>query len=304
MFKHNHPNYFYTSDGTRLFYNTNFPIAHLSHEKPVIVFIYGLLCSNNHFKYQIPFFEELGFQILLHDYRYHFASSQDGDIETCTFPNIARDLHELLGHLGIKHSVFLGHSMGVNICLEHARRYPEDVSAQILISGTVVPPQDIMFDSNVVDIALPYLESASKKYPDLYKNIWKHSYKNPIAQFAIFDGGFNKKQVELEFIQLYMKKISELNENLFFHLLKLMHDHDVINHLESIKTPTLIIGGDKDKIIPNYLQKILTRNLPNSQLYIVKDGSHVPQADFPELINKRVHQFLKKVKTPKLEAKA
>lgn len=304
MFKQNHPNYFYTSDGTRLFYNTNFPVAHLSQEKPVIVFIYGLLCSNNHFKYQIPFFEDLGYQILLHDYRYHFASSQEGDIETCTFPNIARDLHELLGHLGIKHSVFLGHSMGVNICLEHARRYPEDVSAQILISGTVVPPQDIMFDSNVVDLALPYLETFTKKYPELYKNFWKHSFKNPIAQYAIFDGGFNKKQVELEFIQLYMKKISELNENLFFHLLKLMHDHDVINHLESIKTPTLVIGGDKDKIIPNYLQKILTRNLPNSQLYIVKDGSHVPQADFPELINKRVHQFLKKVKTPKIEANA
>jgi len=302
MFKQNHPNYFYTKDGTRLFYNTNFPVAQLAHEKPVIVFIYGLLCSNYHFKYQIPFFEELGYQILLHDYRYHFASSQEGDIESCTFPNIAQDLHELLQHLGIKHSVFLGHSMGVNICLEHARRYPEDVTAQILISGTVVPPQDIMFDSNLVDIALPYLETLAKKYPDLYKNIWKHSYKNPIAQYAIFDGGFNKKQVEMEFIQLYMKKISELPEDLFFHLLKLMHDHDIINHLESIKTPTLIIGGDKDKIIPNYLQKILTRHLPNSQLYVVKDGSHVPQADFPELINKRILQFLKKVKAPKLEA--
>lgn len=296
MFKKNYPNYFYTSDGTRLFYNTNFSVENLSHEKPVIVFIYGLLCSNNHFKYQIPFFEELGFQILLHDYRFHFSSSQEGDIETCTFPNITKDLHELLGHLGVKKTLFLGHSMGVNICLEHARRYPEDVTAQVLISGTVVPPQDIMFDSNVVDITLPYIESFTKKFPDLYKNFWKHSYKNPIAQYAIFDGGFNKKQVEMEFIQLYMKKISELPENLFFHLLKLMHDHDVINHLESINTPTLVIGGDKDKIIPNYLQLILTRNLPNSQLYIVKDGSHVPQADFPELINKRILQFLKKIK--------
>ena len=295
MFKKSYPNYFYTSDGTRLFYNCNFALNELNPHRPVIVFIYGLLCSNYHFKYQIPYFEELGFQILLHDYRYHFSSSQDGDIETCNFPNIAKDLHELLAELNIKKTLFVGHSMGVNICLEHARRYPEDVTAQVLISGTVVPPQDIMFDSNITDLAMPYIESFTKKYPDLFKNIWKNSYKNPIAQYAIFDGGFNKKQVEIEFVQLYMKKISELPENLFFHLLKLMHDHDVINHLESIATPTLVIGGDKDKIIPNYLQRILTKNLPNSQLYIVKNGSHVPQVDFPDMINHRIMQFIKKM---------
>nr|BDT26700.1 alpha/beta hydrolase [Bacteriovorax sp. HI3] len=294
MFKKNHPSYFYTSDGIRLFYNTNFPLQELNPEKPVVVFIYGLLCSNNHFKYQIPFFEEQGYQILLHDYRFHFASSGDGDLETCNFPNIAKDLHELLTELNIKKTLFVGHSMGVNICLEHARRYPEDVSAQVLISGTVVPPQDIMFDSNIVDITMPYIEAFTKKYPELYKSVWKHSFKNPIAQYAIFDGGFNKKQVEMEFVQLYMKKISELPETLFFHLLKLMHDHDVINHLESIQTPTLVIGGDKDKIIPNYLQQILTKHLPKSQLYIVKNGSHVPQADFPDMINYRINQFTKK----------
>ncbi len=294
MFKKNHPSYFYTSDGIRLFYNTNFPLQEFNPEKPVVVFIYGLLCSNNHFKYQIPFFEEQGYQILLHDYRFHFASSGDGDLETCNFPNIAKDLHELLAELNIKKTLFVGHSMGVNICLEHARRYPEDVSAQVLISGTVVPPQDIMFDSNIVDITMPYIEAFTKKYPELYKSVWKHSFKNPIAQYAIFDGGFNKKQVEMEFVQLYMKKISELPETLFFHLLKLMHDHDVINHLESIQAPTLVIGGDKDKIIPNYLQNILTKHLPNSQLYIVKNGSHVPQADFPDMINYRINQFTKK----------
>lgn len=295
MFKKNHPNYFYTSDGIRIFHNTNFPREGLDPTRPVLVLIYGLLCSNNHFKYQIPFFEEKGYQILIHDYRFHYASSQEGDIETCNFANITKDLHELLADLNIKNSIFVGHSMGVNISLEHARRYPEDMQGQVLISGTVVPPQDIMFDSNMVDILTPHLKSFTEKHPILFKNFWKNSFKNPIAQYMIFDGGFNKKQVEMEFIQLYMKKISELPEILFFHLLKIMHDHDVINYLESITTPTLVIGGDKDKIIPNYLQRILTTHLPVSELYIVKDGSHVPQADFPELINLRLLRFVTKV---------
>lgn len=295
MFKNNHPNYFYTSDGIRIFYNTNFHHDKIDNNRPVLVLIYGLLCNNNHYKFQIPFFEKNNFQILIHDYRFHYASSQEGDIETCNFSNITKDLHELLLKLNIKNSIFIGHSMGVNICLEHSRRYPEDIKGQILISGTVIPPQDVMFDSNMVDILSPYLKSFTVKYPELFKSFWKNSFKNPIAQYIIFDGGFNKKQVEIEFIQLYMKKISELPEILFFHLLKLMHDHDVINHLETIRTPTLVVGGDKDKIIPNYLQRILTTHLPVSELYIVKDGSHVPQADFPDLVNLRIFRFIRKL---------
>jgi hypothetical protein len=30
-------------------------------------------------------------------------------------------------------------------------------------------------------------------------------------------------------------------------------------------------------------------------LYIVKDGSHVPQADFPKLVNQRLLRFLHKI---------
>ncbi len=292
MFKENHPNYFYTTDGIRIFYNTNFDIKNLDQKKPVLVLIYGLLCSNFHFKYQIPFFEELGYQILIHDYRFHFASSQDGDIETCTFKNISKDLFELLDSLKINQINLLGHSMGVNICLEFSKLYPDMVKSMTLISGTVVPPQDIMFDSNIIDLVSPYIKDFSQKHPKIYNTLWKSAYLNPIMHHVVMDGGFNKKHVEMEFVQLYMKKISELPNDLFFHLLRIMQEHDIISYLPTIKTHTLVIGGDKDKIIPNYLQKILTSKLTHAELYIVKDGSHVPQVDFPEMINQRVHRFL------------
>ena len=63
MFKENNPNYFYTQDGLRIFYNTNFSIDNLNPDKPVLVLIYGLLCSNHHYRYQIPFLEEQGYQM-------------------------------------------------------------------------------------------------------------------------------------------------------------------------------------------------------------------------------------------------
>lgn len=74
-----------------------------------------------------------------------------------------------------------------------------------------------------------------------------------------------------------------------------MQVHNIINSLEFIQTQTLIIGGDKDNIIPNFLQFILDKFLVNSEIYIVKGGSHVPQADFPEIVNERIEYFLKKL---------
>lgn len=292
FFKNSYPNYFYTEDGTRLFYSTNFSKENFDPKRPTLVFIYGLLCNNGHFREQLPFFDELGYQILIHDYRYHYSSSQDGDIKNCSFDQISTDLYEMLNFLEIKKAHLISHSMGVNIALEFSKKYPTIVKTQTLISGTIVAPQDIMFDTNLVDIFSPLLKTLSEKFPNAFENIWKTSYMNPLARFIIFDGGFNTQKTSTEFVELYMKKISELPKELFFHLLEQMRDHDVINYLETIKANTLIIGGDKDKVIPNYLQQILHKKLPKSELYIVKDGSHVPQVDFPDLINKRIHRFL------------
>lgn len=294
FFKRSFPNYFYTKDATRIFYTTNFERHEFDANKPTLVFIYGLLCSNGHFKYQLPFFDDLDYQILIHDYRFHYSSSQDGDIKSCNFKQIAHDLKELLDELQINSAHFISHSMGVNISLEFTKNYPEVVRSQTLISGTIVAPQDIMFDTNLVDVFSPLLKELSHKYPNVFENIWKTSYMNPLARFLVFDGGFNTKTTTLDFVELYMKKISELPKELFFHLLEEMKNHDVISYLETIKNPTLIVGGDKDKVIPNYLQQILHKKIEKSELYIVKDGSHVPQVDFPEIINKRINRFLNK----------
>ena len=287
------PNFFHTSAGFRIFYSTNFHPEELGPGEPVIVFNYGLLCSNDQFKFQIPYFHNKGFKILTHDYRFHFSSSSSDTLSDCNFSGITDDLYELLNELNITNSIQIGHSMGVNICLEFAKKYPSHLSSMILISGTVYPPQDIMFDSNIVDIASPFIKDLLESYPVHFEKFWKTLYMNPLARKIVHNGGFNTKQVHDNFVQVYLKKIGELPKELLLHLLEEMKNHDIITHIESIEAKTLIIGGDRDKIIPNYLQLILNNYLPNSEFYIVKDGSHVPQADFPEIVNDRIHLFMK-----------
>lgn len=297
LFHNSHPNYFYTQDNTRIFYNTNFVPSKYDPLKKLLIFNYGLVCNNAHWKHQIPCFDSLGYQILIHDYRYHYSSSGDPSLEHCDFEHFTNDLKELLDSFGAgQNIIMIGHSMGVNVTLEFAKKYPSYLLGMVLISGTVLPPQDVMFDSNIMEIITPGLEKFTKQYPGLFGKFWKFSHFSPLVRAAIHKGGFNIENVSDEFVQVYMKRLSKLPQDIFLKLLSEMKKHDILSHLSSLKVPTLIIGGDKDKVIPNRLQKILHRHIPNSELYIVRNGSHVPQADFPESINRRIKLFIEKLK--------
>ena len=279
--------YFETSDGIKIAYST----AKDSPSSDAILFNYGLVCSKNHWKYQIPFFEKRGFKCILHDYRFHHNSGGTSDISECTFKNITKDVGELLDYLEIDKAFIVGHSMGVNISLEMARLFPQKIRGLVLISGTLFPPQEVMFNSKIMDIAIPYIKRFRKYFPNTYEQVWRTQHLNPLARKVVHKGGFNTKQVSEEFITIYMKKISELPQELFFRLMEEMRDHDIIRDMGNIKVPSLIIGGEHDYVIPSYLQRMIHQYLEGSELYIVKDGSHVPQVDFPDLINDRMLHF-------------
>ncbi|OFZ14375.1 MAG: hypothetical protein A2X86_05890 [Bdellovibrionales bacterium GWA2_49_15] len=292
--KNSFSNYYYTSENTRIFYTTNFSRETNEVITKPIVFIYGLVCSNHQWFYQTPYFDEQGYKIITHDFRGHHASGGKDDIDSITFKNITCDLNGLLTHLNTEKNILVAHSMGVNIALEFARLFPERVEKLVLISGSVLGPKEIMFNSNVTDLAFPALKWLSQKAPRPFDFFWKYSYMNPILRKIVHEGGFNTKTVDRKFITAYLKHVSELSYQLFYKLIEEMTDHDIINYIERIEVPTLLISGDCDNLIPHKHQLILKKHLKNTELYIVRNGSHVPQADFPDLVNKRIERFITK----------
>ncbi len=291
LFKNNHSSYFYTSDGARLHTLTNFAPQEYRQDHPLLVFDYGLVCNPAHFELQYPDFDDT-YQILVHDYRGHFNSSGGTPVSLVTLERLAKDLSEILTPYQNKKTIMIGHSMGVNVTLEYAKLFPDSILAMVLISGTVFPPQQVMFNSHAVDLVYPGIKFLFEKYPNICKLFWKNNFLNPVSIELLYRGGFNVQKVPREFVQVYAKRIGELSPEIFLQLFEEMKRHNIISHIEKIKTKALVIAGEKDKVIPLYVQKIIQEKLPHSELFVVNEGSHVPQADFPKLLNKRIQNFI------------
>lgn len=290
MFKNNDANFFKTDDGEQIFYLKNFTT--IDPKKPILVFNYGLVCSNHHWKFQTEYFDQKGYQILIHDYRGHFQSTGAHDVKKITFPQMAKDVADLCRYLGINKAVMLGHSMGVNICLQLAKDHPELVQGMVLISGTFINVKDIMFDTNLMEFIAPVAALGLEKYPDFFKKIWASGGMNPIVRELIHISGFNRQKVSKEFIEIYLNRVGQLGAEVFFQLFNEMTKQNITGHLEKMNVPTLVMGGHKDNVIPNHLQRQLATLLPQAETYFLKDGSHVPQADFPAMVNERIDLFI------------
>ena len=290
MFQNSDANFFKTSDNEQIFFVKNFTT--IDHSKPILVFNYGLVCSNHHWKFQTEYFDNKGYQILIHDYRGHFQSTGSHDVKKITFPQMAKDVSDLCAFVGIDKAVMLGHSMGVNICLQLAKDFPELVSGMILISGTFINVKDIMFDTNLMEFIAPIAALGLEKYPELFKKIWASGGINPLVREIIHTTGFNRSKVSREFIEIYLNRVGQLGADVFFQLFNEMTRQNITGSLERMNMPSLVMGGHKDNVIPNHLQRTLASLLPHSETYFMKDGSHVPQADFPDMVNERIELFL------------
>ncbi len=291
MFQTSDANFFKTEDNEQIFYVKNF--QSIDHSRPILVFNYGLVCSNHHWKFQTEYFDRLGYQILIHDYRGHFQSTGQQNVEKITFTQMAQDVAGLCSFLGIEESIMLGHSMGVNVCLQLAQDFPKLVKGMVLISGTFINVKDVMFDTNLMEFITPIAALGLEKYPEIFKKVWSTGGMNPLVREIIHTTGFNRSKVSKEFIEIYLNRVGQLGAEVFFQLFNEMTKQNITHGLEKMTMPALIMGGHKDNVIPNHLQRTLATLLPNSETYFMKNGSHVPQADYPDMVNERIALFIK-----------
>ncbi len=269
------------------------PIFYCSEgEGDPLVFCYGIACSTLHWTYQIDYFRK-NHRCIWFDYRGHRHTPIPADLDTLSIDASVRDLKAVLDFLEIESAVLLGHSMGVSVALEFARRYPKRVKKLVLANGTAKNPLDTLLGGSYLAPAFSVLSRLEKEKPEWIERIWKIQEKSRITVEALGLLGFNTNLAHPDDIRTYSGQVASLPPVVLTRMMDDYRHFDATPWLHEILQPALIISGEKDRVTPAETQKLMAQLLPNSELFTVNQGSHCVPLDQADLVNLLVERFIK-----------
>lgn len=254
----------------------NYQIYHHKPNAPWVTFVHGAGGSSSIWYKQIRDFQK-EFNVLLLDLRGHGESKSGKSKRNYTFDSIGNDVIEVLNHLKIKKSHFIGISLGTIIIRELAERFPTMVSSMIM-GGAVMKlnfkSQILMYTGNLLKSVLPYL-LLYKMFALVIMPQKKHrESRNLFINEA-------KKLYQKEFIR-WFKLVSKVNALLHFF------------RINESNIPTLYIMGSEDHLFLPSISK-LVKGHRNSRLHVISDCGHVVNVDQPKEFNSICIYFLKKL---------
>lgn len=97
---------------------------HGSGDRPLVL-VHGLLMNRRMFEPVAPAVADCGNRVICVDLLGHGGSDRPEDLRLYSMPLFARQIVALLDHLGLESAVVGGTSLGANVTLELATRYPE-----------------------------------------------------------------------------------------------------------------------------------------------------------------------------------
>ena len=120
-------------NGVRLFYTDD------GAGDPPLLFVHGWCCDSTHWRRQLPAFRR-DHRVVTVDLRGHGNSSKPE--QDYTMDGFCQDLEWLIGKLGLRRAVVVGHSMGGVIALRLAGRRKRALSGVVIVDSPIYPKFD------------------------------------------------------------------------------------------------------------------------------------------------------------------
>ena len=227
-----------------------------------LVFIHGAGSSSLAFYYQLQ----------------HFRNSKALDLpghptgRPC--PTIEQYLEWVRGFTAArryKDMVICGHSMGGAISMLYALRYPEEVRGVILL-GTgarlLVHPDYLNMGREAVNDCTGWLDNQMSYYPG----------------------------VAPDMVQSLKRRSLEIGPSVELNDLMACDGFDVMDEVQNINLPTLVICGDEDTMTPVKYADFLADNIPGARKVIVPGASHFVQLQKYKQVNATIENFVASMK--------
>lgn len=279
--------FFETADGAHIWYE----IRGTSFGTPV-VFLDGLGCAGFIWRYLWDAVTPT--RTALHpQYRGHGNSHVSKDDTRIGLEFILEDVRALLAYVGLKKVVLVGHSMGVQVALEYQRRFPNEVAGLILICGSYEKPLDTWHDTSLLKRAFPYLRRAVERAPKLAHLVSHRVFDNEIATAFGMNFELNPLLIKKSDFVPYLKHLATMDPRYFVRTLASVVDHSAWEYLPSVRSPVLVVTGERDRFTPAWLSQKMAAALPDARLLVVEGGTHTAPLERHELVDAAVVDFLR-----------
>jgi pimeloyl-ACP methyl ester carboxylesterase len=260
-------------------------------EGPPLVFIHGLGGSWPNWLEQLPVFagrSSIGEHRVIAVDLPGFGHSPMPR-EPISITRYARTLDALLDSLGIDAAAVVGNSMGGFAAAELAINFPRRVERLVLVSAAGIST----YNDRAGTRALSGLRRAERVISAYAGWVAAHSdavARRPGLRNATL--GFVASHPRRLPAALAAEQIRGAGKPGFVQALAANLDYDFRDRLTEIACPTLIVWGDKDRVITARDADRFAELIPGSRKVVFEDTGHVPMLERPGAFNALLDEFL------------
>ena len=242
-----------------------------------VTFVHGAGGSSSIWFRQIRSFRQ-HYNVLVLDLRGHGRSKpkfSDALKGNYTFNAITKDIIEVLDHLQIRRSHFVGISLGTILIRNLAEMCPERVQSMIM-GGAI--------------LKLNFRSQLLMRFGVVFKSVIPYMYLYKLFAFIIMP-----RKTHKESRLLFVNEAKKLYQKEFMRWFKLASEINPLLRffrLNDVGIPTIYIMGDQDHLFLPNVRKIVNRHQLSS-LLIIPDCGHVVNVQKPDMFNRESLLFLK-----------
>jgi 3-oxoadipate enol-lactonase len=248
---------------------TNYEI-HGAEGAPWLTFSHSLACSLRMWDGQVAALKDR-FRILVYDTRGHGES--EAPKGPYTLDMLAEDLRQLLDHLNIKKTSYVGLSMGG------------------MIGQVLVLTDPGLFERVVLADTGHTQTPETRKQWEERVSIAETKGMQPLVQPTLerwFTEPFRKRKPEI------VKKIADLIQSTpvpgYVGCCRAISNLNTTARLKEIKRPVLAIAGEQDAAAPG--TRYIGENVPGAKLVMIPQAAHIANIEQAETFNRALREFL------------
>lgn len=235
-------------------------------------------------------------RVITWDYPGHGRSTRppDGSQPDMSIPRLARDLQRVVQATGVQNPVYVAHSMGNQVMIEHYRHHPGNTAALVIMNGSAGRILGTFLNSKGSRPAIRTIHHLVNRVGKVADVVMCPLLAGPMALpvasgLSLVDCRYLRREDIID----YLHHLATLDQRIFLDLVVQSDRHDAWDVLPTISVPVLIIGAELDTFTPIHLARRMYDRIPDAELTVVGGATHALTFERPETIFLRLDRFLR-----------